>query len=69
MVGMDTSGPLPEPQAGYKYVLILTDYFTKWVELYPLKEKFGVKVAAKIKYRATSAGTQFLKLWMREVDH
>ncbi|KAG7172550.1 Gypsy retrotransposon integrase-like protein 1-like 5 [Homarus americanus] len=48
MVGMDLIGPLPETSDGYKYVLTLTDYFTKWVELYPLKQKSGACVAEKI---------------------
>ena len=36
-VGMDILGPLPESHDGFKYVLILQDYFTKWPEAIALK--------------------------------
>ena len=29
---MDIVGPLPKANDQWKYLLILTDYFTKWVE-------------------------------------
>ena len=35
-VAMDILGPLPETYSGNKYVLVVTDYFTRWVEAYPL---------------------------------
>ena len=35
-------GPLPKTQTGLKYVLTLTDYFTKYVELFPLRQKSGL---------------------------
>ena len=42
-------GPLPETQTGLKYVLTLTDYFTKYVELFPLRQKSGLCVARGLK--------------------
>ena len=39
MVGMDLIGPLKETSSGNKYVLTMTDYFTNYVEFYPLKNK------------------------------
>lgn len=30
--GIDMVGPLPTAPGGYKHVLVITDYFTKWVE-------------------------------------
>lgn len=30
--GMDIVGPLPNEPGGFRYVLLSTDYFTKWVE-------------------------------------
>ena len=42
-------GPLPETQAGMKYVLTLTDYFTKYVEFLPLTQKSGLCVARALK--------------------
>ena len=33
---MDILGPLPLTDRGNKYVLVVGDYFTKWVEAYPM---------------------------------
>ena len=35
-VAMDILGPLPLTDRGNKYVLVVGDYFTKWVEAYPM---------------------------------
>ncbi len=34
-VSMDTIGPLPESEKGYKHILVVIDCFSRWVELYP----------------------------------
>jgi len=36
-VGLDIIGPLTETQKGNKYIMVLVDYFTKWVEAEPTK--------------------------------
>jgi transposase InsO family protein len=36
LVVMDFLGPLPETSSGNKYVLVIADHFSKWVELFPL---------------------------------
>jgi len=33
-ISMDTIGPLDEDENGFKYVLVIIDHFTRWVELY-----------------------------------
>lgn len=33
----DTTGPLPITDSGHKYILVVTDIFSKWVEAFPLK--------------------------------
>ena len=44
-VGMDIVGPLPETPRGHKYVMTLTDYYTKWAEAAALKDKSASSVA------------------------
>ena len=35
-IAIDVLGPLPPTEAGNKYILVIADYFTKWVEAYPM---------------------------------
>ena len=42
---MDLIGPMPETQRGNKYIVTLTDYFTKWAEAAPLADKTALGVA------------------------
>ena len=44
-VGMDLIGPMPETPRGNKYVVTLTDYFTKWAEAAPLPDKTALGIA------------------------
>ena len=38
-VGMDLLGPLPLTYEGNKYVLVIADYFSKWVEAYAVPDQ------------------------------
>ena len=42
------AGPLPTTQEGYKYILTFTDYYTKFVEFFPMKSKEASGVASCI---------------------
>ncbi len=44
-LGMDLVGPLPETPAGNKYIMTITDYYTKWAEAGALKDKTASSVA------------------------
>jgi len=35
-LGLDIIGPLPETSSGNQYIIVVVDYFTKWVEAQPL---------------------------------
>ncbi len=38
MLGVDLMGPLPKSKKGNVYLLVVVDYFTKWVELFPIRD-------------------------------
>ena len=44
-ISLDFMGPLPESEFGNKYVMVLTDYFSKWVEAYPMKDLLAASAA------------------------
>ena len=48
LIAMDILGPLPETTAGNSYVLVVGDYFTKWMEAYPIPIQDATTVANKI---------------------
>ena len=45
-VGIDLVGPLPETRRGNKYIITLSDYFSKWPEAAPLPSKEATGVAS-----------------------
>ena len=47
-VGIDLIGPLPESENGSEYCLVMEDYFSKWPEAFPLKNKEAKTVATAI---------------------
>ena len=49
MIGIDYSGPFPTTTQGNKYVLAITDYFTKWVIAIPV-EKQNAQTTAEVLY-------------------
>ena len=48
MVAVDILGPLLESDTGNSYILVATDYFTRWVEAYPIPNQEAVTVAKKL---------------------
>lgn len=45
MLAMDALGPLPLSNKGNKYMLVVSDYYTKWPEVFPLVDQKAVTVA------------------------
>ena len=44
----DILGPLPETPRHNRYILIVVDYFTKWVEVFPVPDQMAKTCAAVI---------------------
>lgn len=42
-------GPFAETPAGNKYIFTATDYYTKWVEAFPIPDKSAQQVSKCIK--------------------
>ena len=45
---MDITGPFPESPEGNRYILVVGDYFTKWMEAYALPDQEATTVAKKL---------------------
>jgi len=66
-VGLDLVGPLPKTNKNNRYIIVLVDYLTKWVESEPLKTtesedviKFLKKVFSIPEVLVTDNGPQFI---------
>uniref|UniRef100_A0A673Z1Y7 Gypsy retrotransposon integrase-like protein 1 n=1 Tax=Salmo trutta TaxID=8032 RepID=A0A673Z1Y7_SALTR len=60
ILGIDIFGPFPETQQGNSSVVIVTDYFSKWVEAFPIQKRDCLSVARCIStsiYRFGAAKT------------
>ena len=44
-IAMDILGPLPTSDNGNKHILIVSDYFTRWVEAYPIANQEAQTIA------------------------
>ena len=44
-VALDIMGPLPITDRGNRYILVIADYFTKWVEIFPMPNMLATTVS------------------------
>ena len=57
IVSIDFQGPLTESDEGFRHILVLTDFFSKWTEITPTKDQL-VTTVAQIYVEKSSAGTE-----------
>ena len=48
IVATDLVGPLPESVTGNRYILVVADYFTRYMEAFPLPNQEATTVARKL---------------------
>ena len=53
-IALDILGPLPRTKQGNKYLLVIGDYFSKWLEAIPLRNQESTTVAKKLVDRIVS---------------
>ena len=48
IIAVDILGPLPKSAVGNSYILVVGDYFTRWMEAYDIKNQEAATVAQKL---------------------
>ena len=60
-IAIDILGPLPKTLSGNEYVMVISDYFTKWIECYALPDQQAYTVADAL---VTKFFTRFVVLYL-----
>ena len=47
-IGIDVIGPLPKSKNNNKYILVIGNHFTRWMEAYPLPNQQAETIAVKL---------------------
>jgi hypothetical protein len=56
-LNIDTIGPMPEDQDGFKYIIVIIDSFTRFIELYKAKDLTGTTAAQVVLQHVGRYGT------------
>ena len=48
IIAVDIMGPLPESKQMNSYMLVMADYFTKWIEVFAIHDQEASTVAQKL---------------------
>lgn len=78
MLGVDIMGPLPRSSNQNEYLLVFVDYFTRWVELFPMRVATAKTVATLFRkeiltrwgvpdFLVSDRGTQFVSAVFKEL--
>ncbi len=78
MIGVDIMGPLPKSSKQHEYLLVFVDYFTRWVELFPLRHATASAIAEILRkeiltrwgvpdFILSDRGTQFVSTLFTEL--
>ncbi len=72
MLGVDLMGPLPKSKKGNVYLLVVVDYFTKWVALFPIRDSKTLQEEVLTrwevpKFLLSDRGPQFLSQLMEDL--
>lgn len=78
MLGVDIMGPMPRSTQQNEYLLVFVDYFTRWVELFPMRKANAQTVAMIFRreiltrwgvpdYILSDRGSQFLSAVFKEL--
>ena len=79
-VAMDIVGPLPRTKRGNRFIIVVSDYFSKWTEAYAVIDHEAVTVATKLieewisrfgvmQYLHTDQGREFESKLFTELCH
>lgn len=77
-INVDTIGPLPPDEHGNKYIVVIIDCFSRFIELYPAEDTKAVSAAKAVMHFAgrygipaqilSDNGTQFANSIMKEME-
>ena len=66
LVAMDIAAPFPESEPKSKYILVVSDYFTKWVEAYSIANQKAPTIAQTL---LDKFFRRFSPPWQLHSDH